>query len=192
MLISADITLKAIIQSNKITRNLNIFLSPVLDTPSWWIACYFDIWFDNENFLNKNNASILFTQKTYKNPELPNISIFSGYENEFKQVLLNIINNAKNKIVEKDLPINQKGKIDINIERCANFNTIEIIDDAGAIDEKIINSIFEPYFTTKEDGTGIGLYMAKIIIEDKMRGTINVRNNKDNVIFTIKLPHKKV
>ena len=83
-------------------------------------------------------------------------------------------------------------KIDINIERCANFNTIEIIDDAGAIDEKIINSIFEPYFTTKEDGTGIGLYMAKIIIEDKMRGTINVRNNKDNVIFTIKLPHKKV
>ena len=42
---------------------------------------YFDIWFDNENFLNKNNASILFTQKTYKNPELPNISIFSSFGN---------------------------------------------------------------------------------------------------------------
>jgi len=115
-----------------------------------------------------------------------------GYENEFKQVLLNLINNAKNKIIEKNLESNKKGSININIQRCTNFNTIEIIDDAGAIDEKIINSIFEPYFTTKEDGTGIGLYMAKVIIEDKMRGTISVKNDSDNVIFTIKLPHKKV
>ena len=134
-----------------------------------------------------SNIKMNFNYKN-ENEEL----LIYGYENEFKQVLLNIINNAKNKIVDKNLPINQKGTIDINIERCQNFNTIEIIDDAGAIDEKIINSIFEPYFTTKEDGTGIGLYMAKIIIEDKMRGTINVRNDKDNVIFTIKLPHKKV
>ena len=115
-----------------------------------------------------------------------------GYENEFKQVLLNLINNAKNKIIEKNLDSNKKGSININIQRCTNFNTIEIIDDGGAIDEKIINSIFEPYFTTKEDGTGIGLYMAKVIIEDKMRGTISVKNDSDNVIFTIKLPHKKV
>lgn len=115
-----------------------------------------------------------------------------GYENEFKQVLLNLINNAKNKIIEKNSETNQKGTIDININRCQNFNTIEIIDDGGAIDEKIINSIFEPYFTTKEDGTGIGLYMAKVIVEDKMRGTISVKNNGNNVIFTIKLPHKKV
>ena len=134
-----------------------------------------------------SNIKMNFNYKN-ENEEL----LIYGYENEFKQVLLNIINNAKNKIVDKNLPINQKGKISINIERWQNFNTIEIIDDAGAIDEKIINSIFEPYFTTKEDGTGIGLYMAKIIIEDKMRGTINVRNDKDNVIFTIKLPHKKV
>ena len=115
-----------------------------------------------------------------------------GYENEFKQVLLNLINNAKNKIIEKNVDTNRKGKIDINIERSENFNIIEIIDDGGAIDEKIINSIFEPYFTTKEDGTGIGLYMAKVIIEDKMRGSITVKNNGNDVIFTIKLPHKKV
>ena len=115
-----------------------------------------------------------------------------GYENEFKQVLLNIINNAKNKIIEKNLPINKKGSIDINIKRCEESNMIEIIDDAGAIDEKIINSIFEPYFTTKEDGMGLGLYMAKIIIEDKMKGTINVRNYKNCVIFTINLPFKRI
>jgi PAS domain S-box-containing protein len=134
-----------------------------------------------------SNIEMTFNYKN-KNEEL----LIYGYENEFKQVLLNLINNAKNKIVEKDIDYKKKAKININIERCSNFNTIEIIDDGGKIDEKVINSIFEPYFTTKEDGTGIGLYMAKVIIEDKMRGTITARNDEDNVIFTIKLPHKKV
>ncbi|PUE65797.1 sensor histidine kinase [Arcobacter caeni] len=134
-----------------------------------------------------SNIKMNFNYKN-KNEEL----LIYGYENEFKQVLLNIINNAKNKIVENCLPLNKKGNITINIQRCQNFNTIEIIDDAGAIDEKVINSIFDPYFTTKQDGMGLGLYMAKIIIEEKMRGMINVRNDNQNVIFTIKLPHKKV
>ena len=135
-------------------------------------------------YSNINNS---FNYKN-ENEEL----LIYGYENEFKQVLLNIINNAKNKIIEKNLPINKKGSIDINIKRCEESNMIEIIDDAGAIDEKIINSIFEPYFTTKEDGMGLGLYMAKIIIEDKMKGTINVRNYKNCVIFTINLPFKRI
>ncbi len=108
-----------------------------------------------------------------------------GYENEFKQVLLNLINNAKNKIVAK----NKKGIIKIEIDTKKRFNIIRISDDGGQIDKKIINSIFEPYFTTKKTGTGFGLYMAKVIIEDKMQGKIRVKNNKNNVIFTIKLPH---
>jgi signal transduction histidine kinase len=98
----------------------------------------------------------------------------------------------KIKLLKKIYLLNKKGNININIKRSSNYNTIEIIDDAGAIDEKIINSIFEPYFTTKEDGMGLGLYMAKVIIEDKMRGSITVRNDENHVIFTIKLPHKKV
>ena len=134
-----------------------------------------------------SNIEMSFNYKN-ENEEL----LIYGYENDFKQVLLNIINNAKNKIVDQNLPISEKRKIDINIKRCSNFNTIEIIDNAGAVEEKIINSIFEPYFTTKKDGMGLGLYMAKIIIEEKMQGIINVKNNGNNVIFTIKLPHKKV
>ena len=114
-----------------------------------------------------------------------------GYENEFKQVLLNLINNAKNKIVENDFDYTKKASIDINIERTANHNIIEISDDGGKIEDSIINSIFEPYFSTKANGTGIGLYMAKVIIEDKMRGTITVNNDDDFVTFTIKLPHKR-
>jgi PAS domain S-box-containing protein len=133
-----------------------------------------------------SNIEMSFNYKN-ENEEL----LIYGYENEFKQVLLNLINNAKNKIVEKNIDFTKKPKIDINIKRTSNFNTIEIIDDGGRIDDKIINSIFEPYFTTKEDGTGIGLYMAKVIIEDKMRGTITAKNDGNNVIFTIKLPHKK-
>ena len=134
-----------------------------------------------------SNIEMTFNYKN-ENEEL----LVYGYENEFKQVLLNLINNAKNKIVEKNIDFRKKAQIKINIERSAYYNIIEIIDDGGAIDEKIINSIFDPYFTTKETGTGFGLYMAKVIIEDKMRGIITVKNVNDTVVFTIKLPHKKV
>ncbi len=112
-----------------------------------------------------------------------------GYKNEFKQVLLNLLNNAKNKITE--LNIKDKNKITINVYKNSSSNIIEIIDNAGEIDENIIHSIFDPYFTTKKEGTGIGLYMAKVIIEDKMQGQIYVRNDETNVIFTIKMPINK-
>ena len=120
-----------------------------------------------------SNINMNFNYKN-KNEEL----LIYGYENEFKQVLLNIINNAKNKIADQNLPINEKKRIDINIERCTNYNTIEIIDDAGEIDEKIINSIFEPYFTTKHQsqGTGIGLFMCQEIIYKHMNGKISISN----------------
>ena len=115
-----------------------------------------------------------------------------GYENEFKQVLLNIINNAKNKIIAKNKEDEEfKGEISINVSTEQNYNIIQISDNAGAIKEDIIDRIFDPYFTTKEDGTGIGLYMAKVIIEDKMTGFITVVNNNQKVVFTIKLPNKK-
>lgn len=117
-----------------------------------------------------------------------------GFENEFKQVLLNLINNAKNKIIQCNEHKSHEttiGNITINIYQSSQFNKIEIIDDAGKIDEDIIGLIFNPYFTTKKEGTGLGLYMAKVIIEDKMQGLISVQNRQDNVVFTIKLPHKK-
>ncbi|WP_258238546.1 sensor histidine kinase [Arcobacter sp. CECT 8986] len=115
--------------------------------------------------------------------------VIYGYENEFKQVLLNLINNAKNKIIENQS--DKRGNIIINISKEQEYNIIEIIDDGGEIDEKIVSSIFEPYFTTKSDGTGIGLYMAKVIVEDKMHGFIKVKNFEGNVVFTIKVPYKK-
>lgn len=113
-----------------------------------------------------------------------------GYENEFKQVLLNLINNAKNKIIDKNTNI--KYNLTINVNECENYNTIEIIDDGGNIHPSIIDKIFEPYFTTKKRGTGFGLYMAKVIVEDKMGGVIAAQNREKNVVFTIKLPKKEI
>ncbi len=167
---------------------------------------------DFRNFLKPSNKKILFSIKNsfdeifeiigkqifYSNITLKvnyqdnrdDFFIF-GYENEFKQVLLNLVNNAKNKIIEREEKTSKLGSITINISQSSQYNKIEIIDDAGKIDEKIIQDIFNPYFTTKKEGTGLGLYMAKVIIEDKMQGHIYVNNDNDSVVFTIKLPHKK-
>jgi len=107
-----------------------------------------------------------------------------GYENEFKQVLLNIINNAKNKIIS-----NKKGKnIYLHVASNKDNATIKIKDDAGVISKDVIKLIFDPYFTTNKNGTGLGLYMAKVIIEEKMGGKITVKNDKNSVIFNILVP----
>ena len=168
---------------------------------------------DFRNFLKPSTKKTLFginksldeifeiigKQVFYSNIELSinynmkneNILLY-GYENEFKQVLLNLINNAKNKIIKKNSSTPDKNNIIINISGDNDFNTIEIIDDAGAIPKEIIGLIFDPYFTTKKEGTGIGLYMAKVIIEDKMNGKITARNDEEKAIFEIKIPVLKV
>ena len=110
-----------------------------------------------------------------------------GYKNEFKQVLLNIINNAKHKLVET-----KNGKnIDINIESQSQNIKIKISDDGNLIDDDILDLIFDPYFSTNKNGTGLGLYMAKVIIEDKMNGKISAYNYINKVIFNIIVPSKE-
>lgn len=111
-----------------------------------------------------------------------------GYENEFKQVLLNIINNAKHKMISQ-----KSGKnIAIHVEAKNDNARIQISDDAGPIPNEIINFIFDPYFTTKKEGTGLGLYMAKVIIEEKMDGKIDVYNYMNKVIFNIVVPNQNI
>ncbi len=106
----------------------------------------------------------------------------NGYESEFKQVVLNIINNAKDAIKEKQI---KNGKISITIDK----PYVIIEDNAGGIPQEIIDRVFEPYFTTKEQGkgTGIGLYMSKMIIEQNMNGMLSVENTPTGAKFKIKL-----
>lgn len=111
-----------------------------------------------------------------------------SYKNELKQVFLNIINNAKYKIMKKEDDLRFNAEITILVYEKDSFTIIEIKDNAGLIEKKILSHLFEPFFTTKDDGTGFGLYMAKVIIEDKMQGSISARNEKQCAIFKISLP----
>jgi len=113
-----------------------------------------------------------------------------GYPNEFSQVLLNILTNAKDALIEKGINnptvwIRSFGENEKII--------LEIEDNAGGIDESIIEKVFEPYFTTKDKtvGTGIGLYMSKMIIENNMGGTIHAYNGKKGALFRIELTSKE-
>jgi len=121
-------------------------------------------------------------------------NIIKTYVNELRQVILNILKNAEDVITEKNIknPYILINTYDINDDIC-----IEIIDNAGGIKEDIFDKIFDPYFTTKEksDGTGLGLYMSKIIIEDHCNGKLDVKNDLDTItktpkgaIFTIYIP----
>lgn len=109
-----------------------------------------------------------------------------GLPNEFQQVVLNLINNSKDAIIEK---IVENGKISISLEKIDSKAVLKFTDNAGGIPENILDRIFEPYFTTKEQGKGIGmgLYIVKMIIEHNFNSEINVKNIEDGVVFTIEI-----
>jgi len=123
--------------------------------------------------------------------KLENIRII-GYKNEFMQVILNIISNAKDAIEEKR---GKKGYftgiIKIKAYKKENEIIIEIEDNGRGISESIKDRIFEPYFTTKEEGkgTGIGLYMVKEIVT-RMKGEITIENTEHGAKFIIQLRKK--
>jgi len=116
--------------------------------------------------------------------------VIYGYRNEFAQVLLNILNNASDVIVERER-VNPKVTITFGIEVGSEgaHSVITIADNAGGIPEEIISKVFEPYFSTKgpQQGTGIGLYMSKTIIEKNMGGRLTARNLTDGAEFRIEV-----
>lgn len=105
--------------------------------------------------------------------------IVNGIENEFKHVILNLLNNAKDAFIENRI---DNKKVTITIYK----DKIKLQDNAGGIPENVIDHIFEANITTKEQGTGIGLYMTKQIVE-KLQGSITVENKENGACFTIKL-----
>ncbi len=110
--------------------------------------------------------------------------LINGYKREFAQVILNLITNAKDILHQREI-INPKIKLSVKIIK--DELIISVSDNARGIKAEIIDLIFEPYFTTKESskGTGLGLYMSKMIIEKNMNGELNVQNDKYGAVFTI-------
>lgn len=112
-----------------------------------------------------------------------------GYPNEFKQVVVSIINNARDAIVEaKALDSSLVGKIVLTLYKKENTIELFIEDNGIGIKEEIANQIFNPFFTTKTSGDGFGLYMAKLIIENKMHGKIKVFGVKKGTKVSISMP----
>ncbi len=124
------------------------------------------------------------------------ISLYKDYQcnrklilnsTEINQVILNLIKNAEDALIENKI---ESAKIGIKTFCDEDAIYIEINDNAKGIPDNIINKIFDPYFSTKseKDGTGLGLYMSKIIINDHCQGNLGVKSSSLGTTFTIKLP----
>jgi len=123
--------------------------------------------------------------------ELSCEAVVQGVENEFKQVILILINNAMDAFEDtKAKGDDKERKINIKVEKREQNIVIEISDNAGGIPSDVITKVFDAYYTTKgvSSGTGIGLYLAKNIIENRMKGRLLVKNIEDGCCFTISLP----
>lgn len=105
-------------------------------------------------------------------------SCVNGYNNEYSQVILNLISNAKDAMIENNIE-NPLIKIAINKD------LVKIEDNAGGINKKISEHIYEPYFTTKSSGTGIGLYMSKVILETHFQAKFYHKNIENGTCFYI-------
>ena len=130
-----------------------------------------------EEYLNKGiNISVSFSEKLY----------IHGYKNEFAQVILNIVNNSKDALMHNRI---NNPEIRISLKHQNKYAVVELADNGGGIPEEIIDRIFDPYFSTKAktEGTGIGLYMSKMIIEKNMGGKFLVKSTNSGAKFIIKI-----
>lgn len=110
-----------------------------------------------------------------------------GFPNEFSQVVLNIINNARDVLLDRRVP----DPVIRIVCRCAGETAVVTIEDnAGGIPEELLDKVFDPYFTTKDktQGTGLGLYMAKMILSKGMGGHLQARNAGNGAEFVMKIP----
>ncbi|RLA79499.1 MAG: histidine kinase [Epsilonproteobacteria bacterium] len=143
----------------------------------------------NFNLLDTVNSVLLLTKDEFlKNQislvvEIDKEIALKGNENEFKHLIINIINNSKDAFNDKEI---KNRHIDIRAIKKNSSLRLEIEDNAGGIPEYVIECIFESNFTTKsaDKGTGIGLYMSSQIV-DKMSGKMSVKNINNGACFYI-------
>jgi signal transduction histidine kinase len=110
-----------------------------------------------------------------------------GVSGEYSQVIVSILNNARDVLLNRKV---ESPEVSISTSYRDDMAVLEIEDNGGGILIEDINKIFEPYFTTKpkSEGTGIGLYFSKIIIEKHMSGYIKVENTERGAIFIVAVP----
>lgn len=114
--------------------------------------------------------------------------LLHGYPGEFSQIILNLIGNAKDALLERR---RAEGCITVEVYGRDGRVFVAVADNAGGIPAAHLDRIFDPYFTTKSKGTGIGLYMTKTIIEQHMHGAIRAENGAAGALFVIELPEAR-
>lgn len=109
------------------------------------------------------------------------------YHSELKQIIIVLLNNAKDALLERNT---YNAKIELELNEDDSQYLIAVCDNAGGIAKSVMIKIFEPYYTTKHQsqGTGLGLYMARKIINERLDGSLNVKNQNDGSCFYIALP----
>ncbi len=176
-------------------------LSSIINTANYLSSTIDD--FSNFFKPNKNKVDFLISDKVEQSLELVYASLnfhhiqvrkemsaknrVYGFPNECSQAIMNILSNAKDVLVQRSI---ENPEILIRTYDKDNCGVLEIEDNAGGINLNIKDKIFDPYFTTKHQsqGTGIGLYMSKMIIEQNMDGTLEVYNSKKGAVFKISIP----
>jgi len=137
-------------------------------------------------------SNIIQATLVYHNIELNIINLkepifISGYPSEFSQVILNLLDNAKDVLIEREVV---SPKIVVETTRHHDSVFISVKDNAGGIAQSDINEIFKVYFSTKtkKGGTGLGLYISKLIIENKFLGDIYAKNSTNGAEIIMKIP----
>ncbi|MBS4099496.1 MAG: PAS domain S-box protein [Sulfuricella sp.] len=115
--------------------------------------------------------------------ETPEDIFVQGFHGEYSQVLLNVLVNAKDAIRAQNRP----GKLVIHLENHDGQGVVRVTDNGGGIPEQVLPKVFDPYFTTKESGSGIGLYMSRMIMSH-MKGNISARNIGGGAEITVSVP----
>jgi PAS domain S-box-containing protein len=111
--------------------------------------------------------------------------LLKGFPNEYSQVLLNLLGNAREAIVGTGAG---GGRITVTVRKRDGMGVVTVRDNGGGIPETLLEKIFDPYFSTKSMGTGIGLYMSRMIIEGNMGGTLTARSMDGGSEFSIITP----
>lgn len=182
---------KVILRATKLIKMMNetmddfrnFFKADKQPTSFKIFECMSDVMLILEGLLIQENIQVV-------NKIDPDLKI-EGFKNEFSQVLLNIISNAKDAFIERT---SQTRRIELETSVEEDKIVLRITDTAGGIADEHLSKIFDSHFTTKEkiEGTGIGLHMSKLIIENDMNGMIEAENYKDGTRFTLSVPNMRI
>jgi len=129
-------------------------------------------------------SSTLKKKKIELTLNIKNDSTIKGYENEYAQVILNSLTNSIDAFVSKEI---SNPNISIVVDCHNNKCFTELKDNAGGIKKEHMNNIFQPYFSTKKRGTGIGLYMSQLIIQSHFNGEIKIKNTQEGCSFIVEI-----